>query len=59
MGDFIWVGLTAFIASALTFFSGFGPGTILMPAFTLLFPVEIAIAATAVVHFLNNFFKFF
>ncbi len=59
MGDYIWAGIAAFIASALTFFSGFGLGTILMPVFTLFFPVEIAIAATAVVHFLNNIFKFF
>ncbi len=30
MGDYIWAGIAAFIASALTFFSGFGLGTILM-----------------------------
>jgi len=59
MENFIWVGLAAFIASMLTFFSGFGLGTILMPVFALFFPVEVAIAATAVVHFLNNIFKFF
>jgi len=59
MENYIWVGFAAFIASTLTFFSGFGLGTILMPVFALFFPVEIAIAATAVVHFLNNIFKFF
>lgn len=41
----------------LTFFSGFGLGTILMPVFALFFPVEIAIALTAIVHLLNNLFK--
>ena len=49
--------LTAFIASALTFFSGFGLGTLLLPAFALFFPAEHAVALTAVVHFLNGLFK--
>lgn len=47
----------AFLASALTFFSGFGLGTLLLPAFALFFPVEQAVALTAIVHFLNNLFK--
>jgi len=47
----------ALLASGLTFFSGFGLGTLLMPAFALFFPVEQAVALTAVVHFLNGFFK--
>jgi len=49
--------LAAFIASVLTFFSGFGLGTILLPVFALFFPVDIAIALTGVVHFANNLFK--
>ena len=49
----------ALFASGLTFFSGFGLGTILLPVFALFFPVEVAIALTAIVHFLNNVFKFF
>jgi uncharacterized membrane protein YfcA len=49
--------MTAFIASALTFFSGFGLGTLLLPAFALFFPAEHAVALTAVVHFLNGLFK--
>jgi len=40
-------------------FSGFGLGTVLMPAFALFFPIDIAIAATAVVHLANNIFKTF
>jgi len=45
------------LSSALTFFSGFGLGTVLMPVMAVFFPVETAIALTAVVHFLNNIFK--
>ncbi|MBE0638522.1 MAG: sulfite exporter TauE/SafE family protein [Bacteroidales bacterium] len=55
--DFIVIAIVAFGAAMLTFFSGFGLGTILMPVFALFFPVEIAIALTAVVHLTNNLFK--
>jgi uncharacterized membrane protein YfcA len=55
--DYLIVIVVAFGASMLTFFSGFGLGTMLTPAFILFFPPEIAIAATAIVHFLNNLFK--
>jgi uncharacterized membrane protein YfcA len=44
-------------ASMLTFFSGFGLGTLLLPAFALFVPVEQAVALTAVVHLLNSMFK--
>jgi uncharacterized membrane protein YfcA len=57
MIELIILSLAALIASLLTFFSGFGLGTILMPVFAIFFPVEIAIALTGVVHFLNNIFK--
>jgi len=53
----IVVGLTAFGVSLLTLFSGFGLGTLLMPVFALFFPVEVAVASTAVVHAANNLFK--
>jgi uncharacterized protein len=56
--DYFIICFTALMASLLTFFSGFGLGTILLPAFALFFPVEIAIAMTAIVHFFNNAFKF-
>lgn len=49
--------LIALLASLLTFFSGFGLGTILTPVFAVFFPVEIAISLTAVIHLLNNIFK--
>jgi len=51
--------LVAFGASVLTFFSGFGLGTLLTPVFAVFFPVELAIALTGVVHFFNNLFKLF
>jgi uncharacterized membrane protein YfcA len=55
--SYVVVCLVAFVASGLTLFSGFGLGTLLLPAFALFFPVEIAVSATAVVHLANNFFK--
>jgi uncharacterized protein len=47
----------ALVASGLTFFSGFGLGTLLLPAFAVFFPAQVAVALTAVVHLLNNLFK--
>jgi uncharacterized protein len=55
--SYLIVSIAALVAAGLTFFSGFGLGTILMPVFAIFFPVEVAIAATAVVHFANNLFK--
>ena len=55
--DILIVCLVALFASGLTFFSGFGLGTLLLPAFALFMPVEQAVAATAVVHLLNGLFK--
>lgn len=55
--EYLIVCLVALIVSALTLFSGFGLGTLLMPAFALFFPLPVAIAATAVVHLANNIFK--
>lgn len=51
--------IAALLTSLLTFFSGFGLGTILTPVFAIFFPVDLAIALTGVVHFLNNIFKLF
>jgi uncharacterized protein len=53
----IIISIVAFITAILTFFSGFGLGTILTPVFMLYFPVDVAIALTGVVHFFNNIFK--
>jgi len=55
--DIVTIAIVAALASALTLYSGFGLGTILLPAFALFFPVPVAVAATGVVHLLNNLFK--
>ncbi|MDZ7700149.1 MAG: sulfite exporter TauE/SafE family protein [Deltaproteobacteria bacterium] len=55
--SYIIICTVALLVSGLTLFSGFGLGTLLMPAFALFFPVEVAIAATAIVHLANNLFK--
>ncbi|MDF1592646.1 MAG: TSUP family transporter [Desulfobacterales bacterium] len=55
--EYLLVSVTALFVAGLTFFSGFGLGTLLMPVFAVFFPVKIAIAATAMVHLANNIFK--
>lgn len=55
--EIVLISIAAFITALLTFFSGFGLGTILTPVFAIFFPIEIAIALTGVVHFSNNIFK--
>jgi uncharacterized membrane protein YfcA len=55
--SYLVVWTVAFLASGLTFFSGFGLGTLLLPAFALFFAIELAVALTAVVHFLNGAYK--
>lgn len=55
--DFFVLPIVAAAASALAFLSGFGLGTVLMPVFAIFFPVEVAVAAAAVVHLANNLFK--
>jgi len=55
--EILIIAVVAFLAAVLTFFSGFGLGTILTPVFMLFFPVDVAIGLTGVVHFFNNVFK--
>jgi len=55
--DIVIISAVAFLVAILTFFSGFGLGTILTPVFMIFFPVDVAIALTGVVHFFNNVFK--
>ncbi len=57
--EYFWVCLVALLGSALTLFSGFGLGTVLLPVFGLFFPIEIAVVLTAIVHFMNNIFKLY
>ncbi len=49
--------LAAFAVAFFTLFTGFGLGTLLLPAFALVLAPMAAVAATAVVHGLNNLFK--
>lgn len=53
---FLLAVFAAFV-STLTLFSGFGLGTLLLPAFALFLPGAAAVAATAVVHLASNLFK--
>jgi uncharacterized protein len=55
--EIVLISAVAFILAILTFFSGFGLGTILTPVFMIFFPVDLAIGLTGVVHFFNNIFK--
>lgn len=55
--ELITIALFAAFVSTLTLFSGFGLGTLLLPAFALFLPPGTAVAATAVVHLANNLFK--
>jgi uncharacterized membrane protein YfcA len=54
---YLLVGLVALVVSGVTLFTGFGLGTLLLPTFAFFFPVSMAVAATAIVHGANNFFK--
>jgi uncharacterized protein len=54
---YVGVCVAALVTAMLTLFSGFGLGTLLLPVFAVFFPLEIAVAATAVVHLANNIFK--
>src|ERR1700751_3391298 len=55
--EIVIVSIVALVASLLTFFSGFGLGTILTPVLVIFFPVDVGIALTGREHLLNNFFK--
>lgn len=57
--ELLIIAVVAFLASTLTFFSGFGLGTLLAPVMMIWFPAEVAIALTAIVHLCNNIFKIF
>lgn len=55
--DYLLIGIVTLIGAGLTLFSGFGLGTLLLPVFGLFFPIDVAIALTAIVHFSNNLIK--
>ncbi len=56
--EYAIIAVTVVIGSGLTFFSGFGLGTLLLPVFSLFFDPAVAVGATAIVHLANNLFKF-
>lgn len=55
--ELLLIGGVALAAALLTFVSGFGLGTLLMPAMALFMPIEAAVALTAVVHLSVNLLK--
>jgi hypothetical protein len=55
--DLVLPCAVAFVASALTLFTGFGLGTLLLPALAVSMDTVEAVATTALVHLLNNLFK--
>lgn len=55
--DLLIIAAVAGGASLLTFFSGFGLGTLLLPAMVFFLPIELAVGATAIVHLANNLLK--
>jgi len=56
--EYVIVAITVLFGAGLTFFSGFGLGTLMLPVFSIFFELPIAIGATAIVHLANNIFKF-
>lgn len=54
---YLVVGVVALGAALLTFFTGFGLGTLLLPPLLFFFEPPIAIGLVAVVHFANGLFK--
>ncbi len=55
--DYAVVITVSLLAGALTLFTGFGLGTILLPVFAIFFPAPVAVGATAIVHLINNLSK--
>lgn len=55
--EYFIIPAIAFLASLIAFYSGFGLGTILLPVFAIFFPVNVAVALTAIVHLLNHVFR--
>ncbi|MGB5989232.1 MAG: TSUP family transporter [Marinifilaceae bacterium] len=55
--EYIIIAIISSLTALITFLSGFGLDTILMTVFAVFFPIEIAIALTAIVHLFNNLFK--
>jgi len=48
MVSYIIICTVSLLVSTLTLFSGFGLGTLLLPAFSLFFPIQVAVGANEV-----------
>ncbi len=57
MMELVLISLVAAVGAALSLFSGFGLGTVLMPVLALFFPVQDAIGFAALVHLATSLFK--
>lgn len=55
--EYIILPVITFFIAILTFFSGFGLGTLLTPVLMIFFPGGSAVIMTGIVHFFNNIFK--
>ncbi len=55
--DYLVVWTAAAAAASLSAPSGFGLGMLLMPAFVLFFPLDLAVAMAAMVHFFANILR--
>lgn len=58
MGPFILIFIACFLTGLLTLISGFGLSTLLVPFFTLIYNVKIALFIVAIIHLTNNIYKF-
>jgi len=52
--EYFFIAVSAFLASLVTFYSGFGLATILMPVIAVFFPLPVAIGLTAIVHLVHS-----
>ncbi len=55
--SYLIIAVAAVLGSGLTMYSGFGLGTLLLPVFAIFVPMDLAVAATAIVHACNNILK--
>lgn len=55
--EYLLIAISALLASLVTFYSGFGLATILMPIVAVFFPLPIAIGLTAVVHLVHSLLR--
>ncbi|HEX2579871.1 MAG TPA: sulfite exporter TauE/SafE family protein [Rhabdochlamydiaceae bacterium] len=52
--EYFFIAVSAFLASLVTFYSGFGLATLLMPVIAVFVPLPLAIGLTAIVHLVHS-----